>query len=101
MDAKFKTKRYDLYWIEKQKWELAELKRVVRENELEEKLEAFPKSQMDFHEDAVVWFEVKGIKVDVSEDVKKEKAVAPIKPKKVKKDKSPLSLPSIGLDLDE
>lgn len=75
MDNKFKTKRYDLYWLEKQKHELAELKRVVEEAGLSEKLIAFPKSQMDYHEDAINWFEVRDIIVDSSEDVKKPKTV--------------------------
>lgn len=73
MDNKFKTKRYDLFWLAKNKHEIAELKRVIIENGLEDKLESYPKSPKDFHQEALDWFSSKGIEVDDKEDVKSKK----------------------------
>ena len=103
MDNKFKTKRYDLYWIEKQKHELKELRRVVEKAGLESELIPFNKGIADFHEDAVNWFEVRGIKVDSQEDIKKPKkdsapAIEVIKKSSKKSLKN--TIPSIGIDED-
>jgi len=98
MENKFKVKRYDLYWIEKQKYEIQELKRVIEENKLENQLKPFDKTQMDFHEDAINWFEVRGIEVDYSEDKKKDKAIA--KDESKKSPKKSIKNISIGFDED-
>jgi hypothetical protein len=105
--SKFTVKRYDLYWIEKQKFEVQELKRVVAEAGLEAKLIAFPKSQADFQEEAINWFEVRGIEVDTSEPSKKFKAspvtISPIGKEEITKPslkKSKTKIPTMGIDED-
>ncbi len=105
--SKFTIKRYDLFWIEKQKYELQDLKRVVAEAGLESKKIAFPKTQMDFQEDAIAWFQVRGIEVDTSEPVKKFKAspvtISPLGEEEVTKPSSKKSkkhIPTIGIDED-
>jgi hypothetical protein len=100
MENKFKVKRYDLYWIEKQKFEIQELKRVIEENKLTDQLKLFPKVQMDFHEDAINWFKVRDIEVDYSEDIKKPKTDKAKAESEFKKS-SKKSIKDISIGIDE
>jgi len=88
MKTKLEIKVYDLHWLDKQKWEKAEMLRVLKENDLMTKLRPFTKTLDDYQELAE---QKLGLKAEAVEETTKPSNT---------KSKRKMSIPSIGIDED-
>jgi hypothetical protein len=87
MKTKLEIKVYDLHWLDKQKWEKAEMIRVLTEKGLMTELRPFTKTLDDYQELAEIKL---GLKAEAVEEI--------TKPSNIKSKK--WSIPSIGIDED-
>jgi len=86
--TKLEIKVYDLHWLDKQKWDKAEMVRVLEEHGLMKELLPFTKTLEDYQDLAE---QKLGLKAEAVEEV--------TKPSNIKSKKS-FKMPSIGIDED-